>query len=1195
VVTGRKGKTLGDAWRSKDWTGKLTNLRLQMHWKNEKLDQRIQMGGDLTQDNLVTFFHEFGHIADYAILTTKERDLITDIYNRMSKSPAGLKSFFEGGFMHQRGKYFASSPTEFFAQSFADYVMGHKVPEEKLRPIFDRVWHRLKEAIRKYLGQTGWNERNELNPIFERILKGGAYQEIPGPALKNKSDLQTGTAYTEAVKPRDKAERLVFEGKANNLTEALEMVKVSNRDEAERLVFTGKAKNLTEAMDIVTSRNEPDATPLADEVSAMSPTEFANRFRGGDMTAKAIEYGRSITTPEQVDALRKQYQAAYKEYNELLENGRIEDAVLINTKPQFFREAYEAATGTGSGKDTALLMDKDYKAPIENYDFARGLSNDGEDFSPSDTIAGVESESKRTLPLIRPAIDEIERLGPTGKMVAPAMRDFYRLFSRYEGKYVYPIAKMLTAKMSLFKNPKDWVKMDNESNQRVNKYLDDIQDFGKSDITLNADEQKMFNSIKEFYRKVADDQVAKGIPVVDAQGHPRVRGFDPNYHAQVIDNETINTIINRPETFEAVKLKNDYIKYQLEKAKQRGDVLTEDQAKQRLNEVLESFSGDTGVSTASQYGPIDKTEGFGIPPSWREKNLVNRLTRYSRRVARRFAYFDSIENSPDIRAALGIKRDVYGNPTPNIPGVEPISADVVKTVMRNIQGQTNRAELKRDAVAGVVRAAMLGTGTGAVDFTSNLFLGFQHFTPSQTVRSALDSWKNMSRNLADSFASGVNRLNIGSLETNAAGAQEVVSGLHRFRDIVNVAQGRNFLEQMTRATAFGQGRFVAMDNLVSAKNGKLSKQGQKFLNDFAPGWEQYKDSGEFPAEVLNEAAARYVESVQGTYDFRGLPAIAVEGSLAPFLSLSRWNIEKANNFYKHVVNPAMDGNYMPLLMSTVGMILGGSAVKEIRELMSGKKEKVPEVKEIVATNKANPDAWFYKAAALADASGYAGMLGSLTRMVADVKHKNPIHGFTSPLIHATQESWNTVADAIEAFDNGDFNLGLDTLSKIVEDNVQTYRIILSQAAKVAPETFDQKSSEIDRSNKLRDLRTYKQLTGQPVSNITSERPNRFANQDVRDYKRSGDLKESRQLLRERILPALKKEPSLTQRAANLQSLKRNSYQTVPSPSRQPVEYSRYNQYIRATQGETSRRALVSDYRRQNQINRLKNQLLPNRG
>jgi hypothetical protein len=514
-----------------------------------------------------------------------------------------------------------------------------------------------------------------------------------------------------------------------------------------------------------------------------------------------------------------------------------------------------------------------------------------------DTIPAERTPREISLGKFKPEIDKVRALKtPNAEIAADGLEGFYQKLTRLRGRYVNKFARNLR-EVNPVRGLGDYVKQNTDVADNVREYLDQKQDGKVPTKKLSGEEENTLKAVRDILKQTRIDQ--------NSREGLRKGKFNEDYLPMVPDRKVIDTLQQNPESPEALKLKGDFEKYQREKMLQKNpEASVEDINKQVASNWENFINGWTKqtVDIASQFGPIDKPEGYGIPESWREKNLQDRMTRYLERVARRFAYYDAIESKPEVQKGLGVYK----------------GHESVKTIMNDIAGVQPTSELFRSSVGGIVRAAMLGPLTGAKDFVSNLTLGFQHAqNPAQAVQSALHAWGTMKENIADSFDMGVNRVNLNTLEWSN-GMDDVISGLRRTRDIISEVQGRNWLEQMTRATAFGQGRFLALDFAAQKAKGNLSKAGESFFKDMGKGLEIPKN-GKLTPETVKELAARYVESVQGTYDYRGLPQIAVEGSWSPVLALARWNIEKANNFNKFVVNPLLNGNPRPMLMSTLGM------------------------------------------------------------------------------------------------------------------------------------------------------------------------------------------------------------------------------------------------------------------------------------
>ena len=781
--------------------------------------------------------------------------------------------------------------------------------------------------------------------------------------------------------------------------------------------------------------------------------------------------------------------------------------------------------------------------------------------------------TERRFNILRP---EIKRVSDISKPLGEGFTKFYEKFRELKGTLTNDVVGKLRGYIDFF-NPKELYTQDNADMQAVVQRRLDMQYEGKTDIKLTPRQQEI--------DKIVQDNLDKSRELTNTYPKlPREVEKIENYLPRVVSHEALNTLLNTtPDNPKRQQLIADFYDYYRSLHAQKSGETREEwltRVHEEADKELRNFLGGHSkerIDLAQQFGPIDKARGVGLPRSWIETNLIDVMSRFNNRYARRLAYHEAIEQHPEL----------YSLMKDPIMGIGSNAA--VRNVYDDISGHLEFNEAKRQAAAGLVRAAMLGPLTGAKDFVSNLVLGFQHQTPGQAVKSAIDSWSNIKENLAESFEAGVNRHNFGSLEWGEGDANNIINVLRRTRDVINQVQGRNLLEQMTRATAFGQGKFLAMDNLYAAKNNSLSGQGRKFLKDFAPGWEKYVDAGEFPKEELARVAARYVESVQGTYDYRGLPAIAQKGTLAPYLSLARWNIEKFNNFLKYVVEPAKEGNITPLLMSTLGMVIGGAAVTKLVEMATNKKEKTPKLAELSAASEQGADitkATAWKLASMASAAGYAGILGDITKSLLDKAHGNKAQVYDNPLIIGLSAIGSNAWDVVEAAQSGDLNLTADALSNFLEDTTQAYRVTLNQVS-------GEKRKQIAKTDKMRDYRVYRQIRGEQVPNSSIDQPNPYIGADIRDYKNSESIEEAAKLLPSLISRAFEKaDGDIEKLRLELAKLKAHNYQTMPSPATMPLSFLRYVNYLRLSQGDQVAQERVADYMRRNAIDKAKTRMIP---
>lgn len=111
----------------------------------------------------------------------------------------------------------------------------------------------------------------------------------------------------------------------------------------------------------------PSATASrVSELSAMDGAAFAEAMRSleGGYTADAHRTGLAAKTPDDVSALRRGMAEAESKAKEAQQAGDIEGAMSYANMRQYFREATEAATGTGSAGELLRQRDASYKPPV---------------------------------------------------------------------------------------------------------------------------------------------------------------------------------------------------------------------------------------------------------------------------------------------------------------------------------------------------------------------------------------------------------------------------------------------------------------------------------------------------------------------------------------------------------------------------------------------------------------------------------------------------------------------------------------------------------------------------------------------------------------------------------------------------------------------------------------------------------------
>ena len=106
---------------------------------------------------------------------------------------------------------------------------------------------------------------------------------------------------------------------------------------------------------------------LANRVEKFSPEEFrawVKSIPDNNFTGEAHALGRSADTQAFADSLKSRYEKLAPGVREAMKDGRFDDASVIASQAQFFREAYEAATGSGGSADFLRKSDPDYQPPF---------------------------------------------------------------------------------------------------------------------------------------------------------------------------------------------------------------------------------------------------------------------------------------------------------------------------------------------------------------------------------------------------------------------------------------------------------------------------------------------------------------------------------------------------------------------------------------------------------------------------------------------------------------------------------------------------------------------------------------------------------------------------------------------------------------------------------------------------------------
>lgn len=129
----------------------------------------------------VLLLHEYGHIAYWTVLNDTDRNLVDSVYEKLKKE-GKLESFISKGMAGSKAqiKYLAKNPREFLVQSFAEYLITRRVPDNAILPIMERLRDKFFAALKSIRRRAKLSpEARMIEPIFEKMIRGIDSPKIP--------------------------------------------------------------------------------------------------------------------------------------------------------------------------------------------------------------------------------------------------------------------------------------------------------------------------------------------------------------------------------------------------------------------------------------------------------------------------------------------------------------------------------------------------------------------------------------------------------------------------------------------------------------------------------------------------------------------------------------------------------------------------------------------------------------------------------------------------------------------------------------------------------------------------------------------------------------------------------------------------------------------------------------------------------
>lgn len=785
-----------------------------------------------------------------------------------------------------------------------------------------------------------------------------------------------------------------------------------------------------------------------------------------------------------------------------------------------------------------------------------------------------------SFPLTRPQLEQAKRTIPEGNDdVINALQNWFKDKDEIYGKGMAPI---LQAAKGL--NKGDITK--------VHKILvmesRDKQDYSKQ--YLNKKQLALHDAVRESLLQKQKDQIADKQPVTDyksnGDSYQREAQIDPYYFPNKLSPKIAEILTEHPDR--AGKEKQDFINHNVEQG------VSPEAAETKWNTILKAY--DKGSSNQTRFNADREAQGVGLPDSMMKDDLIGNMSNYFNRVSADRAWYKNIENKPDVAGKLGIEKDAWGKDVEAIGS--PLNGNKhIKEILEGIHGEGfDKSERLLKGLMKVATAGMLGPMTNTHIAGSSLFNSMQYGNPAENFTAATHALAHMGQSLEHAMENGYYRKDLSSVKdiwnVNNTGLEKL-SSLGSF---IGNLSGRDFVNKWTKSYLQGFGEsLIGMKNIAANNGDKTSIQLMKKLD---PEW---KSGIKYTPDALNKLASQWAGLVHGAHDARTLPGwMLKDNAIQPFFSLASWNIAQTNAWMRHVWTPAKSGNFTPLIMSTLGSLVGGYVIKELREKMADKKSAIPSLNEIVNSDRGwenNIPNLAYNAMAMQSYVGYAGILSTVAKAAFDVAHKNIPQGAAFPLDEVMSNSAHRITQFTSALLN-DPNMDYFESSKklvmdLTKENFQLGRLATAWATNFGFPGTEQNKIAKDLSAKTQDLRRWEMVEGKPFAEQTPSEDNPYIGGKTREFKRTSDMNEAAQALPDLIGAAIKKaDGNIDVLKSEFKKIKQNNYQTMPNPDEYPRSFYSYLNFVTKTQGADKANSLVQDYMMKRAMNQAKSSMIP---
>jgi hypothetical protein len=490
------------------------------------------------------------------------------------------------------------------------------------------------------------------------------------------------------------------------------------------------------------------------------------------------------------------------------------------------------------------------------------------------------------------------------------------------------------------------------------------------------------------------------------------------------------------------------------------------------------FGADFGVLTKS-------ARQYGLPPNMRQPYDFRHVMRFGDRFTRGVAEKKHLKDNPHVAQMLGL--DDGGSPAGEqyrlfrsaLAGQLPNHGKSV--------GSTGELGELYDATRQTVNTAIMQAPTGLWNTLSKVkdYGVVMAQNPEIGVKALMDATGDLFTNFGtlrreaievDAIRPGQDYV---GANDNLGVASETARNMRNFNATARLVTGTEAIEQFNRVQDYALGKRLAAAALELQKNNNPAAA--DFWKRFGAGIDDQMPTD----EILKRAAGNFVQDIQGSYGPEGLPAwFLTSGKRSLIGRLNRFGWENMRRTQRNVIEPARNGNWLPLL-TYIGL---AGVTAEVRKTLADKLLKqpssLPTAEEIETAGGEPKVEQMLNLMEMADAAGAFGFAGSAMGSVAKNARGTKRAVVMDPTVSFGWQLAQNLAGAFDAMRDGEDAAPVVTevLKRTLVDSIQNLRPLAADRG----EALDRRNKKVfsdltDRKN----ITTGQQLEGLvfgPLSN-----------------------------------------------------------------------------------------------------------------